>query len=66
MMKTDYTYTFMTGLIDYLVLLKVRNCNKNKEGKYTVFVQNLAGDASCSGNLKIQGKRFYLFCKVRY
>jgi hypothetical protein len=54
--KQDYTETFLTGLIDYIVSLKILNCSYEDIGKYTVFVKNKAGDASCSAFLIIEGK----------
>lgn len=54
--KQDYTETFLTGLIDYIVSLKILNCSYKDIGKYTVFVKNKAGDASCSAFLIIEGK----------
>jgi hypothetical protein len=52
----DYSETFLTGLIDYIVSLKILKCSHSDIGKYTVFVKNEAGDASCSAFLIIEGK----------
>lgn len=55
--KQDYTETFLTGLIDYIVSLKILKCSYQDIGKYTVLVKNEAGDASCSAFLIIEGKQ---------
>lgn len=54
--QQDYSETFLTGLIDYIVSLKILKCSHKDIGKYTVFVKNEAGDASCSAFLIIEGK----------
>lgn len=53
--RQDYSETFLTGLIDYIISLRIFNCSYNDIGKYTVFVRNEAGDASCSSFLVIEG-----------
>jgi hypothetical protein len=54
-MRQDFSETFLTGLIDYIISLKIFNCSYNDIGTYTAFVKNEAGDASCSAVLVIQG-----------
>ena len=51
----DTTESFITGLIDYIVALKIKNCTYKDIGKYTAYVRNEAGDASCSAFLIIEG-----------
>lgn len=55
--KQDCSETFLTGLIDYIVSLKILKCTHQDIGKYTVFVKNEAGDATCSAFLIIEGKK---------
>jgi hypothetical protein len=50
----DERETFLTGLIDYIISLKIRNCSISDIGKYTALVRNEAGDASCSAFLIIE------------
>ena len=54
--KQDFTDTIITGLIDYIISLKIVNCTYQDIGKYTAYVKNEAGDASCSAFLMIEGK----------
>jgi hypothetical protein len=53
--RQDYSETFLTGLIDYIISLRIFNCSYSDIGKYTVFVRNEAGDASCSAFLVFEG-----------
>jgi hypothetical protein len=53
--RQDYSETFLTGLIDYIISLRIYNCSYSDIGKYTVFVRNEAGDASCSAFLVFEG-----------
>lgn len=55
--QQDYSETFLTGLIDYIVSLKILKCSHQDIGKYSVLVKNEAGDASCSAFLIIEGKK---------
>ena len=63
--QQDKTATFLTGLIDYIIYLKVRNCSTKDIGKYTALVKNEAGDASCSAFLIIEGK-ILIICEIFY
>jgi hypothetical protein len=54
--RQDNTETFLTGLIDFIISLKINNCSISDIGKYTAYVKNEAGDASCSAFLIIEGK----------
>lgn len=54
-MKQDCSETFLTGLIDYIISLKILNCTPDDLGKYTCYVKNEAGDASCSAYLIMEG-----------
>ncbi|RNA22003.1 titin isoform X7 [Brachionus plicatilis] len=53
-MKQDCSETFLTGLIDYIISLKILNCTPDDLGKYTCYVKNEAGDASCSAYLILE------------
>lgn len=54
-MKQDCSETFLTGLIDYIISLKIFNCTPDDLGKYTCYVKNEAGDATCSAYLIMEG-----------
>ena len=54
--RQDYSETFLTGLIDYIISLRIFNCSYNDIGKYTAFVRNDAGDACCSAFLVFEGR----------
>ena len=54
----DHSETYLTGLIDYIISLKINNCSHRDIGKYTAFVKNEAGNASCSAFLIIEGKNY--------
>ncbi len=64
--RQDNTETFLTGLIDYIISLKINNCSISDIGKYTAYVKNEAGDASCSAFLIIEGKNKLIWnmCKI--
>ena len=66
--RQDNTETFLTGLIDYIISLKIKDCSINDIGKYTAYVRNEAGDASCSAFLIIEGKinLFGIYEKKRF
>jgi hypothetical protein len=49
--------SFFNGLIDYIISLKINECTVEDIGKYSVYVKNEAGDASCSAFLIIEGKK---------
>lgn len=51
----DYSVSSLTGLIDYLISLKIVNCTYHDIGKYTALVRNEAGNACCSAFLTIEG-----------
>ena len=54
--RRDYTETYMTGLIDYIISLKVHNCTNRDAGNYTAYIRNQAGDANCSAFLIVGGR----------
>lgn len=60
-MKQDCSETLLTGLIDYIISLKIFNCSYEDIGKYTAYVRNEAGDATCSAFLVIEGKLIQSF-----
>ena len=53
--RRDYTETYLTGLIDYIISLKVHNCTQRDAGKYTAYIRNSAGSASSSAFLVVGG-----------
>jgi hypothetical protein len=59
--RQDKRETFLTGLIDYIISLKIKNCSISDIGKYTAYVKNEAGDASCSAFLIIEGKHAFIW-----
>ena len=62
--RRDYTETYMTGLIDYIVSLKVHNCTQRDAGKYTAYIRNEHGSTSSSAFLVVGGEDLpcYLPC----
>ena len=60
-MRQDCSETFLTGLIDYIISLKVFDCDRADLGKYTAFVRNEAGDASCSAFLVFEGRHKHTY-----
>jgi len=51
--RRDYTETYLTGLIDYIISLKVHNCSQRDAGKYTAYIRNEHGSASSSAFLVV-------------
>lgn len=54
--RRDYTETYMTGLIDYIVSLKVHNCTQRDAGKYTAYIRNEHGSTTSSAFLVVGGE----------
>ncbi len=58
--RRDYTETYLTGLIDYIVSLKVHNCTQRDAGKYTAYIRNEHGSSTSSAFLVVGGTFFFI------
>jgi hypothetical protein len=58
-MRDDYTEYGITGLVDYKISLKIRNCAHQNIGEYTLNVKNEAGAAISSAHIILDGLCFF-------